>query len=85
MNAPIATTTPQPGSLHRMVGADECEWDDTKLRHAYRPSNRQVSLCGYDGPSTWKDEWSVPSNVCPICIAILPEFLNLETRQWLKP
>ena len=85
MNATIETQTPNGGSLHPVVRADECEWDDTKLRHAYQPSNRRVALCGYAGPSTWKDEWSVPSNVCPICIAILPEFLDLENRKWLKP
>lgn len=64
------------------VQADE--WDDTKFRHAYRPSNRKVALCGYAGPSTWKDEWTVPSNACPICMALLPEYLDLANRRWIK-
>ena len=67
-----------------LVSPAECEWDDAKFRHAYTPSNRRVALCGYDGPSTWKNEWTVPENICPICIAILPEHLDLATRRWIK-
>lgn len=60
------------------------EWNDAAFRHAYSPKNRQVSLCGYDGPSTWKNEWTLPSNACPICMAILPEHVNMKTRQWIR-
>ena len=63
---------------------EECVWDDAKLRHAYRPSIKQVALCGYDGPSTWKNEQGIPPNACPICLAVLPEFYNLEQRRWIK-
>lgn len=59
------------------------EWDDTKLRHAYMPGPRQIALCGYDGPSTWKDEWPPPSNACPICLSILPEYWDFDKRKWI--
>jgi len=57
-------------------------WDDTKLRHAYFPSDRKVAMCGYAGPSTFKGECQVPANVCPICIAILPEYW--DGKKWFK-
>ncbi|MDP2692447.1 MAG: hypothetical protein Q8O88_02270 [bacterium] len=68
----------------QVVEAECCDWDDTKLRHAYLSSNRQVAFCGYDGPSTWKGEWEVPSNACPICLAILPEYFDMINRKRIK-
>ena len=60
------------------------EWDDSKFRHAYRPSNQRVALCGYDGPSTRKGEWSIPTNACPICLAVLPDFADLVNQRWIQ-
>lgn len=58
------------------------EWDDTKLRHAYVPhASKQDALCGYRGPSTWRNERNIPPNVCPICLARLPEFW--DGSRWL--
>lgn len=58
------------------------EWDDTKLRHAYFPKDHRSALCGYNGPSTWRNERSVPVNVCPICLAILSEYW--DGAKWIK-
>lgn len=55
----------------------------TGLRHAYLPSNRHVALCGYCGPSTFKNEADVPPNVCAICVARLSEYWDFENRKWL--
>jgi len=62
------------------------EWDDTKFRHAYLQAhlsrNKTVSICGYDGPSTYRQESDIPENVCPICIALLPEHWDFDRKQW---
>ena len=72
------------GQLQDVVSpsVDDAEWDDKKLRHAYTPANHRVALCGYDGPSTWRNEFVVPPNMCPICLAILPEYWN--GLDWIK-
>jgi hypothetical protein len=69
-----------------VVNHDECEcdWDDTKLRHAYKNSvDPRVALCGYDGPSTWTGEWTPPANVCPICLALVMDRCDLVNKRWL--
>jgi hypothetical protein len=58
------------------------QWDDTKLRHAYLPVYpKAVALCGYDGPSTWRNESQPPPNICPLCAAILPEYW--DGKKWI--
>jgi hypothetical protein len=80
-------TTPRETILveRRMLpeqAAETAEWDDTKFRHAYLPfQTKTVALCGYDGPSTWRNESQPPSNLCPICAAILPEYWDGE--KWI--
>jgi len=76
------TTETQPIQLNDI---ELQEWDDAKFRHAYRPSDRTVGLCGYDGPSTYQGDWTIPNNACPICVALIPMHVDLATRRWIKP
>lgn len=69
----------------KLVSPELCEqeeWDDTKLRHAYLPNNHETALCGYAGPCTWANEIKPPPNVCPICLAILPEYW--DGARWIR-
>lgn len=61
---------------------ETAEWNDADFRHAYHTDDHRTALCGYDGPSTWRNEHEPPSNLCPICAAILPEYWNGFT--WIK-
>ncbi len=60
----------------------EEQWDDTKFRHAYFEHQHTVAMCGYTGPSTWKNEPTMPPNICPICASILPEYW--DGKRWIK-
>jgi hypothetical protein len=79
LSDPLPTSEPEAAEKSSSVA----EWDDTKLRHAYLRDNRRIALCGYDGPSTWKNEAIAPPNVCPICLALLPQYWDAITRTWL--
>lgn len=71
-----------PPALVGDLPSDEAMWPETTFRHAYFPHDQKIAICGYDGPSTWKNECAVPANVCPICRAVLPEFWN--GSEWIK-
>jgi hypothetical protein len=89
MNNTTNTPTAAPAGLRsvdRLV-SPICvteEWDDTKLRHAYTPDQRAVALCGYNGKSTWGNEWPPPPNACPICLAILPAYWDASKQEWIR-
>jgi len=69
-------------ALSEGLTPNEAVWPEAAFRHAYFPHDQRVAICGYAGPSTWKNEGAVPPNACPICCAVLPEFWN--GHEWIK-
>lgn len=77
-------TAPESKTPRTDAATDQeaCEWDDSAFRHAYFRDNQRVAMCGYDGPSTHRNEVTPPENLCPICGAIFPEFW--DGTKWIK-